>query len=110
MGRFERTVDDQDIPRPDAAARQAVVRHVDERPNSPAVCGGVRCSAVLGKQFVIFRMSTYPNPKKTAFNLRGYRTVIGTNTNRPNVAYFLELKRRVGVIGLRPLCVSKVTR
>jgi len=56
-------------------------------------------AAPLGKQFVIFRMSTYPNPKKTAFNLRGYRTIIGTNTNRPNFAYFFELQRRVGVIG-----------
>jgi len=72
---------------------------MDERPSSPAERGGARCGAVLGKQFVIFRMSTYPDPKKTAFNLRGYRTVIGTNTGRPNFAYFLELQRRVGVIG-----------
>jgi len=38
-----------------------------------------RLSADLGKQFVVFRMRAYPNPKKTALNRRGNCAVIGTD-------------------------------
>jgi hypothetical protein len=55
---------------------------------------------MLGKQFVVIRMSAYPNPKKTALNRRGNCAVIGADTGRPNFTDFLELQRRMRKIGL----------
>ena len=50
---------------------------------------------MLGKQLVVFRMSAYPNPKKTALNLSGNCAVIGTDTGRPDFTNFFKLQRRM---------------
>ena len=47
----------------------------------------------LGKQLIVFRMSAYPNLKKSARNLRGYCTIIRPHTGRQDFTHLFELKR-----------------
>lgn len=61
--------------------------------------------ALLSDEFVVLIVRSYPDPHDAVVNVRAERSVMQSRTNRPELAYALEVQRRMARIGAKELVI-----